>query len=341
MTGSARYRSHKHSYRWFYLGLAILLLLLVVANLLVGDVAYTPSEIARALRGVDDGNMLPTILRLRLNRMVVALMIGIVLPLCGLMMQTIFQNPLADPYILGVSSGTSLGVALFVLGVPLMGGVGASVHLIDIGMIGAGWIGALVVLALVLGLSRRVSNIFGILIIGVMISYITSAVIQILQYFSSAEQLKLYTLWSLGSLSGVTQAQLGLMVPILLVGILLAILCMKPLNLLLLGEEQATSMGLNVKRTRTLVFGATTLMAGTATVLCGPIGFVGLATPHVARALFRTADHRVLLPATALIGACLMMFADLLAKLFTIPINAVTALMGIPIILIVVFRTLK
>lgn len=325
---------------WLFALLLLLLLLLVVLNLLVGDVSFTPREVMLALRGEGNEMTRHILLSVRGTRLVVALLIGVVLPLCGLMMQTVFQNPLADPYILGVSSGASLGVALFVLGVPLLGWSAGSV-LQNLGMLGAGWVGTLSVMALVLGLSRQIKNIFGILIVGVMVSYVASAVIQILQYFSSAEQLKLYSLWSLGSLSNVTRSHLLLMCPILCVGVLMSLLSIKPLNLLLLGEEYASSMGVSIGRTRTLLFGATTLMAGTVTVFAGPIGFVGLAVPHVARALFRTADHAVLMPATALLGGCAMLVADLVAKVLTIPINAVTALLGIPVIMIVIFRSLR
>lgn len=320
--------------------LSILLALLIFADLLVGDIMYTPSEVWQALMGKGDIGTQHIITQIRSTREIVAILIGVALPVCGLMMQTIFQNPLADPYILGVSSGTGLGVALFFLGLPLLG-TAVPQWIMDIGMLGAGWIGAALVLFLILIFSRKIENIFGVLIIGVMLSYIVSSIIQILQYYSSAEQLKLYTLWNLGTLSNVTRGHLNIMVPILSIGLLLSIFSIKALNLQLLGDEYAQTMGMNIKRTRTVLFGATMLMAGTITAFCGPIGFIGLAVPHATRYLFRTSDHAVLIPATMLVGASSMLVCDIIAKLLVIPINSVTALLGIPIILKVILNHLS
>ncbi|MDD7437381.1 MAG: iron ABC transporter permease [Bacteroidales bacterium] len=320
--------------------LIVLMILLFISDLLVGDVVYTPSEVWQALIGNGDDGTRHIITQIRSTRVLVALLIGVALPVCGLMMQTIFQNPLADPYILGVSSGTGLGVALFFLGLPLLGAT-LPQWILDFGLLGAGWIGALMVLLLILILSRRIQNIFGVLIIGVMLSYIVSSIIQILQYYSSAEQLQLYTLWNLGSLSNITRGHLNIMMPLLLLGILLSFLSVKALNLQLLGDEYAQTMGMNIKRTRSIVFGATTLMAGTITAYCGPIGFIGLAIPHATRYLFRTSDHTVLLPSAMLVGASAMLICDIIAKLLVIPINSVTALLGIPIILKVILNQLS
>ncbi len=303
---------------------------------MVGDRLCTPWELAHALCTDGDPTLRHILLSVRGTRTVVAVLIGIALPLCGLMMQTVFQNPLADPYILGVSSGTGLGVALFVLGVPLLG-----LPISSLGVLGSGFLGALAVVLLILTLSRRIGNIFGVLIIGVMLSYVVSSVIQILQYYSSAEQLRLFTLWSLGSLGGVTRTQLSVMLPILLLGVGTTIASIKSLNLLLLGDYYAESMGLNIRRSRLLILGSTALMTGAVTAFCGPIGFIGLAVPHVARYLVRSADHRVLLPATALLGSCAMLLCNTLAKLFLIPINSVTALLGVPIILGVILKQLN
>lgn len=320
--------------------LIVLMILLFISDLLVGDVMYTPSEVWQALIGNGDDGTRHIITQIRSTRVLVALLIGVALPVCGLMMQTIFQNPLADPYILGVSSGTGLGVALFFLGLPLLGAT-LPQWILDFGLLGAGWIGASMVLLLILILSRRIQNIFGVLIIGVMLSYIVSSIIQILQYYSSAEQLQLYTLWNLGSLSNITRGHLNIMMPLLLLGILLSFLSVKALNLQLLGDEYAQTMGMNIKRTRSIVFGATTLMAGTITAYCGPIGFIGLAIPHATRYLFRTSDHTVLLPSAMLVGASAMLICDIIAKLLVIPINSVTALLGIPIILKVILNQLS
>lgn len=316
--------------------LVVLAVVLLIADLMVGDRLQSPGTLWRALTTDEDPVLRHILLTVRSTRTLVALLIGVALPLCGLMMQTVFQNPLADPYILGVSSGTGLGVALFVLGVPLLG-----LPISGIGILGAGFLGALAVMFLILALSRRIDNIFGVLIIGVMLSYVVSSIIQILQYYSSAEQLKVYTLWSLGSLSGVTRDYLLIMLPIIVIGVGAAVACIKPLNLLLLGDHYAGTMGLNIRKTRLLILGSTALMTGTVTAFCGPIGFIGLAVPHVARFLFKTSDHRILVPATALIGICSMLLCNMLAKLFLIPINSVTALLGVPIILWVILRQLN
>lgn len=331
-------RKRRHVRLTFWV-LAIALVVAIIADLMVGDVMYQPQKVWQALWDRGDEGIKHIITNVRSTRVFVAFLIGISLPLCGLMMQTIFQNPLADPYILGVSSGTGLGVALFVLGVPLLGAA-VPQWVLDFGMLGAGWLGAAMVLVLILLLSRKVANIFGVLVIGVMLSYIVSSIIQILQYYSSAEQLQLFTLWHLGSLSNVTRGHLGLMVPIILVGVGLSIWSIKSLNLQLLGDEYAQTMGLSIKQTRTVVFGATTLMAGTITVFCGPIGFIGLAMPHAARFFFKTADHAVLVPGTMLLGAISMLICDVIAKALVIPINSVTALLGIPIILRVILSQL-
>ena len=316
--------------------LVLLAVVLLIADLMVGDRLQSPGTLWRALTTDEDPVLRHILLTVRSTRTLVALLIGVALPLCGLMMQTVFQNPLADPYILGVSSGTGLGVALFVLGVPLLG-----LPISGIGILGAGFLGALAVMFLILALSRRIDNIFGVLIIGVMLSYVVSSILQILQYYSSAEQLKVYTLWSLGSLSGVTRDYLLIMLPIIGVGVGAAVACIKPLNLLLLGDHYAGTMGLNIRKTRLLILGSTALMTGTVTAFWGPIGFIGLAVPHVARFLLKTSDHRILVPATALIGICSMLLCNMLAKLFLIPINSVTALLGVPIILWVILRQLN
>ena len=217
------------------------------------------------------------------------------------------------------------------------------------GMVGylgtGGWrllaFGAVAVLLLVAVISRYVKNILGVLIMGVMIGYIAGAVIQILQYLSSAEQLKMFYLWSMGSLGHVTSVKLWIMWPMVALGLLLAVYCMKPLNLLLLGEQYARTMGIDVRRARTLIFVSTTLLTGTVTAFCGPVGFLGLAVPHVARMFFHNADHRVLLPGSMLLGILAMLVCDIIAKTWVLPINSITALLGIPVIVWVVYKNLR
>ena len=265
---------------------------------------------------------------IRLIKAVVALLAGAALSVSGLQMQTLFRNPLAGPYVLGISSGASLGVALVVLA-----GVGSS-----IGIAGAAWVGAAAVLIVITAVGRRIKNIMVILILGMMFSSGVGAVVQILQYFSHEESLKTFVIWTMGSLGDVTLPQLTLLGLSVAVGLLLAVLTIKPLNLLLFGEEYAVTMGLDIRHSRGLLFLSTTLLAGTITAFCGPIGFIGLAIPHVTRILFQNSDHRVLLPGTTLSGASILLFCDVISKIFTLPINTITALLGIPIVVWVVLR---
>jgi iron complex transport system permease protein len=256
------------------------------------------------------------------------LLAGAALSVSGLQMQTLFRNPLAGPYVLGISSGASLGVALVVLA-----GVGSS-----IGIAGAAWLGAAIVLVVIAAVGHRIKDIMVILILGMMFSSGIGAVVQILQYVANDESLKMFVIWTMGSLGDVTFNQLAVLIPSIIAGLLLAVITIKPLNLLLFGEEYAVTMGLNVRRSRGLLFLSTTLLAGTVTAFCGPIGFIGLAMPHVTRMLFRNRDHRVLVPGTVLSGASVLLLCDLVSKLFTLPINAITALLGIPIVVWVVLR---
>ena len=328
-------QSRRHTILLFSIsGIAAILLLL--ADMATGDTYIPISKIWAVLTGDECDEMTRNILlSIRFIRVVVASLIGIALSVSGLQMQTVFQNPLADPYLLGVSSGAGLGVALFILGAPLLGWSDFP-FLQSMGIVGSGWIGTAVILLGVAIISRKVKNILGVLIMGVMIGYVAGAIIQILQYLSSAEQLKMFTLWSMGSLSHITTNQLWIMIPVLLIGLLISVACIKPLNLLLLGENYARTMGMNIKRSRTLIFLSTALLTGTVTAFCGPVGFIGLAVPHITRLLFNNADHRVLVPGTMLTGLISMLLCDIIAKKFTLPVNCITALLGVPVILWVI-----
>lgn len=238
---------------------------------------------------------------------------------------------------LGISSGASLGVAIFLLGAPLLGLTGHPL-ISTLGIAGAAWIGSALILMLIAAVSRRIKDIMVILILGMMFSSGVGAVVQILQYLSNEAALKSFVVWTMGSLGDVTLGQLGLLLPAVVLGLVLAVAVIKPLNLLLLGENYARTMGLDIRRSRQLIFLSTTLLAGTVTAFCGPIGFIGLAVPHVARILFADADHRILVPASILTGIVVMLLCDVLAKLLTFPINTITALLGIPIVIWVVIR---
>ena len=309
--------------------LAALTLFLFLLDLAVGAVAVPLGDVWAALTGGDCPRATAKIiLNIRLIKAVVALLAGAALSVSGLQMQTLFRNPLAGPYVLGISSGASLGVALVVLA-----GFGSS-----IGIAGAAWLGAALVLVVIATVGHRIKDIMVILILGMMFSSGVGAIVQILQYLSKEESLKAFVIWTMGSLGDVTFDQLAVLVPSIIAGLLLAVVTIKPLNLLLFGEEYAVTMGLNIRRSRGLLFLSTTLLAGTVTAFCGPIGFIGLAMPHVTRMLFRNSDHRVLVPGTVLSGAAVLLLCDLVSKMFTLPINAITALLGIPIVVWVVLR---
>ena len=302
---------------------------LFLLDLAVGAVRIPIADVWAALTGGDCPHTTAKIVvNIRLIKAVVALLAGAALSVSGLQMQTLFRNPLAGPYVLGISSGASLGVALVVLA-----GVGSS-----IGVAAAAWIGAAAVLLVIAAVGHRIKDIMVILILGMMFSSGVGAVVQILQYLSREEALKAFVIWTMVALGDVTAQQLAVLVPSVAVGLLLAVWTIKPLNLLLFGEEYAVTMGLNIRRSRGLLFLSTTLLAGTVTAFCGPIGFIGLAMPHVARMLFRNGDHRVLVPGTILSGASVLLLCDLVSKLFTLPVNAITALLGIPIVVWVVLR---
>lgn len=312
-----------------FIMLSALTAVLFCVDLSVGAVSIPVADVWAALTGGDCPDATAFIVRnIRLIKAVVALLTGAALSVSGLQMQTLFRNPLAGPYVLGISSGASLGVALVVLA-----GMNSS-----IGIAGAAWVGAAAVLIVIASVGHRIKDIMVILILGMMFSSGVGAVVQILQYLSEEESLKAFVIWTMGSLGDVTGTQLAVLAPAVVVGLILAVATIKPLNLLLFGEEYAVTMGLNLRRSRLLLFLSTTLLAGTVTAFCGPIGFIGLAMPHVARMLMRDSDHRVLIPATALAGGAVLLLCDIISKLFTLPINAITALLGIPVVVWVVLR---
>lgn len=321
-----------------FFGLGALVVGLFAVDLMVGSTTLSPGEVWHALWGGDVSESTRKIIcEIRLMKALVALLAGAALSVSGLQMQTLFRNPLAGPYVLGISSGASLGVALFLLGAPLLG-AGAMEGFSALGIAGSAWVGSAAILAVIAALSRRMKDILVILILGMMFSSGVSAVVQILQYLSHEEALKSFVIWTMGSLGDVTGRQLWLMIPAVVIGLGGAVVTIKPLNLMLLGEAYARTMGLNLHRSRRLVFLSTTLLAGTVTAFCGPIGFIGLAVPHLARLCFREADHRILIPGTALMGGAILLLCDMISKWWVLPINTITALLGIPIVVWVVVR---
>ena len=321
---------------FLFIVLAALTLFLFMLDLSVGAVAVPLRDVWAALTGGDcPRTTAKIILNIRLIKAVVALLAGAALSVSGLQMQTLFRNPLAGPYVLGISSGASLGVALFILGAPLFG---LSASFVSLGIAGAAWIGAAAVLIVIAAVGHRIKDIMVILILGMMFSSGVGAIVQILQYLSKEESLKAFVIWTMGSLGDVTLSQIYVLVPAVMIGLAVAVITIKPLNLLLFGEEYAVTMGLNIRRSRGFLFLSTTLLAGTVTAFCGPIGFIGLAMPHVTRMLFDNSDHRILIPGTVLTGASVLLLCDLVSKLFTLPVNAITALLGIPVVVWVVLR---
>ena len=267
---------------------------------------------------------------IRVPKAVTAVLAGAALSVSGLIMQTLFRNPLAGPYTLGVSSGASLGVAFLTMCSATM------VMLLPV----AACIGATLVLLLVLAVSRRVTSNVSLLIVGMMFGSIAGALVSLLQNFANPDALKLFIVWTLGSLSSVGWSDMQMMIPILLIGALFVLLALKPLNGLMLGEDYARGIGINVERTRLFIVLATGLLAGGVTAFCGPIAFIGVAVPHIARGIFRTSNHRVTIPASAMIGACLLLVCDVLCSLFTypLPISTVSALFGAPVIIWIILK---
>ncbi len=236
---------------------------------------------------------------------------------------------------LGVSSGASLGVAIFLMGMPLLR---ASEAVRSLGTVGAAWIGGAAVLGMVMLFAARLRDIMAVLILGMMFSAGAAALVEILQFWGSEASVKSFAVWNMGALGHVTVDQLWILLPAVIAGLLFSLGIIKGLDMLLLGEDYARSMGLNVRGVRRSIFGITVLLAGTLTAFCGPVGFIGIAVPHLARMLFSTASHRVLMPASMCIGASLMLVCDIVSSRLTLPLNAVTALMGIPVIVVVILR---
>lgn len=320
--------NRRHTGQFAVITAAVIVLFAV--DMAIGSSGISIGDIWLTLTGrMDDPVKSTVIINIRLVKSIVALLVGAALSVSGLQMQTLFRNPLAGPYVLGISAGASLGVAIVV-----MAGVGSS-----FGMVGAAWTGAALVLLLTAAVARRIRDIMVILILGMMFSSAATAVVQVLQYLSRDESLKSFIVWSMGSLGEVTLPQLWIILVSVVIGLIIAFATVKPLNLLLFGEEYALTMGLDLKRSRFLIFLSTTLLAGGVTAFCGPIGFIGLALPHVTRFLLRDSDHRVLIPATILCGASAMLLCDIVAKSMALPINAVTSLLGIPIVVWVVIRS--
>ena len=324
------------------------IIVLLVANLLIGTVRIPVMEVCRILLG-DDSNEIWTniIFNSRLPQELTAIVAGAGLAVSGLQMQTVFRNPLAGPSVLGISNGAALGVAFVVLLSGRIGGVALSRlgYLGDAAMSVAAIVGALAVLMLILWVSQKVSGSVTLLIIGVMIGYLANAIIGVLKFLSPEEDVKAFVVWGLGSFSRVSGDEMVLFVTLMCILLPLTFLLVKPLNLLLLGDHYAANLGLNVRRARMLVIVSSGVLVAIVTAYCGPIMFIGLAVPHLARAFFQTSEHLILLPATALCGSVLALICNLIARMpgceGALPVNSVTALVGAPVIAMVLFSRRK
>jgi iron complex transport system permease protein len=314
---------------------------LFLLDIRLGSISITFGDMLGHLtgKGTLSEQQVLIISKFRLPRVATALMAGAALPVCGLQMQTLFRNPLAGPYVLGISSGASFGAALVVLG------AGATSIVATWSLAIAAWIGAGTVMMMLLFVSYRIKDVMTILILGIMFSSGLAAIISIMQYFSQASALKSFVIWSMGSLGNVSGAQLTIMAWAILPLLLLTLAYSKVLNGLMLGEEYALTMGVRIQRTRLIIFATTSILAGTITAFCGPIGFIGIAVPHMARFLLNRSDHRVLIPVSMLTGMVVMVFSDIVSRLpgtdQILPINAVTSLIGIPVVIWLVVMNRK
>ncbi|MCH5246300.1 MAG: iron ABC transporter permease [Muribaculaceae bacterium] len=323
--------------RLFFIITTTALILLAILDIGVGSTSIPVQDVIAVLTGGETDPITRTIIiDFRLLKAIVAIAAGAALSSSGLLMQTLFRNPLAGPYVLGISAGASLCVAILLLGAGMFPALQPITS--TVGIAGAAWIGAAAVLTVIAILGQRVNDIMVILIIGMMLSSGIGAIVQILQYVSNEEALKNFVIWTMGSLGEVTRPQMIVLAAAVMAGLIIALATVKPLNLLMFGEDYAISMGLNIIRSRLLIFTATTLLAGTVTAFCGPIAFIGLAMPHLARSLVSTANHHILLPASILTGSTVMLACDIFSKLFVLPINAITSLIGIPIVIAVVLK---
>jgi iron complex transport system permease protein len=338
---------HIQNRSWTLLFLGILAIALFCLDIMLGSVAIPFKEVFRIVTTGESENRawLFIIEKIRLPKSITAILAGCGLSVSGLQMQTLFRNPLAGPSELGITAGAGLGVAA----VMLAGGGSASMYAISQLGISGSWLiigmaslGSAGVLALILLIAGRIRDNVILLIVGVMIGTITLSIISIWQYFSQPEQLQEYIMWTFGSLGGVTDYHLYVLSGVVTVGLLLAFASSKSLNALLLGENYARSMGLTVGRTRLLIMLSTSLLTGSVTAFCGPIGFVGIAIPHITRSLLGTSNHRVLIPATCLTGTVLLLLCDIIAQLpgtqTVIPINVVTSLLGAPVVIWIIIR---
>ncbi|MDO6604752.1 iron ABC transporter permease [Arenibacter palladensis] len=334
------------TYRIYFILLLLVMFICFMVNISLGSVSIPLEDTLNAIIGrttkVDSWSYI--IWNYRIPKAFTAILVGSGLALSGLLMQTLFRNPLAGPFVLGISAGASLGAALLILGSALFSGIFLGM-VNDISLALASSIGSFLVLLAVMVVAAKVKDTMALLIIGLMFGSITTAVVSVLSYFSSAEKLQQYVYWSFGSIGNLSWNQLLLLLIIIAIGILISIFSIKPLNALLLGESYAKSLGVNMKRSRYSIIVATGLLAGGVTAFAGPIAFIGLAVPHLTRQIFNTTDHKVLVPAVLIYGAILMLICDTIAQMpnsaSVLPINAITSIIGAPVVIWLLLRKRK
>ncbi|MDM1396458.1 iron ABC transporter permease [Myroides odoratimimus] len=326
------------------IGLIVVLLTLFILNISIGSIHIPFNKVVSVLFGEEEvkETWRYIILNYRLPKAIVAVLVGIALSISGLLMQTLFRNPMAESYVLGISSGASLGVAILILGVSFLPTTIVSIFTSTYGIALVSILGSLGLLFLVLLVSNSVRNTVTVLIVGLMFGSFANAIVGILTYFSSAEQLKRFAFWSLGSLGNLSWESITLFAIVVGIGVLGSMLLIRALDAMLLGDNYASSMGINVKKARNIIILVTSLLAGISTALVGPIAFIGLAVPHITRLILKVSGHRYLLISTALLGGILMLICDMLTQIrgeqFLLPINAVTSIFGAPIVIWLILR---
>jgi iron complex transport system permease protein len=333
---------NKGKYIWFII-LFVVIIFLFFIDLLTGSVSINIHDtISILLSGYDSHNYLSVIFYdIRIPRILTAVSAGIALAVSGLLMQTLFRNPLAGPDVLGVSSGAGLGVALLILGFSAFG-INVSQVLGDGGLIVSACMGSGLFMVIIFMVSIRVKDVMTLLVLGILLGAAASAIINVFQYAGSEQSLKLFVLWTMGSLSNTTWSQWTIMSVVIFAGVVIAFITAYSLNVWLLGEESAKTSGVNTNRVRNLLFLSTILLAGSVTAFCGPLAFIGIAAPHLARVLIKTSDHRWLIPLSGLVGVIMLLTADILSQLpssdIILPINVTTSLLGIPIVFWIVIK---
>jgi len=335
------------SYKKHFILLSVLLIILFVANISLGSVSIPVDEILTIIFGgnASKESWETIIINFRIPKAITAILVGSGLSISGLLMQTLFRNPLAGPFVLGISSGASLGVALLILGSTIFGGIFATLAFSNWSLAIASSLGAFLVLSAVIIAANRVRNTMSILIIGLMFGSLTSAIISVLAYFSEAAQIQQYMFWSFGSLGNLSWNELSVFAVVFFIGIFGTFYVIKPLNSFLLGENYAKSVGINIKRSRNIILLITSVLTGVITAFAGPIAFIGLAVPHITKMIFNTSNHKILLPAVAILGGIILLICDAIAQLptseFTLPINAITSLFGAPVVIWLLIRKKK